>query len=87
MKKKNLSSLVLRKKRISHLNFFNNFGGLGEPTTGASITNPNHPTNATCPETDACETVDPIKCQTTRTVAENTFEETCDCNGFVSLGC
>lgn len=87
MKKKNLSSLVLRKKMISNLYLLNSYGGeLGNgetQTTGTvTITAPNSPTLVSCPETETCVTNDGGSCQTTRTLADNTFEETCSCNAF-----
>lgn len=87
MKKKNLSSLVLRKKRISNLYLLSNYGGdlgNGETTTIGTDTMPSLPTMVSCPETETCITKDVAGCQTTRTLADNTFEETCSCNALAT---
>jgi len=65
MKKKNLSSLKLRKSKISNLNLLNNrFGGYNTGGTDSitetltqTETNPNGPINTLyCEETETCET-------------------------------
>lgn len=85
MKKKNLSSLVLRKKRISNLYLLSNYSGNignGETTTVGTDTILNFETLVSCPETEVCNTENGGSCQTTRTLADNTFDNTCSCNAF-----
>ncbi|WP_046756770.1 hypothetical protein [Kordia jejudonensis] len=87
MKKRNFKVLSLKKYSISNLNLLTNYGGNDEETNTAFTTVPGMPTMVTCDDTYTCPTINPDICQTTRTAADNTFEETCDCVGLASLGC
>lgn len=83
MKKRNLKSLVLKKSKISHLNILNSYGGNLFTDTIGSNTVPYLPTVLNC-ESEACDTYDPTGCQTTRTIADNTFEESCVCDALIT---
>ncbi|QHI34970.1 hypothetical protein IMCC3317_03160 [Kordia antarctica] len=87
MKKRKFKLLELKKHKISNLNSLNSKGGdygNGETATVGTDTVPYLPTIINCPETVTCDTNDGGTCQTTRTLADNTFNETCDCDGMVT---
>ncbi len=78
MKKKNSPLLRLKKSKISNLhNLKNIIGGTDTETgTDAALGTLNTACGASCVHT--CETFDNKTCnETTRTLADNTFEETC----------
>ena len=90
MKKRNFKLLKLKKYKISKLNMLTNYGGdagNGETTSVGSDTLPSILTAVNCEETETCNTKGPITCQTTGTLVENTYNDTCDCAAIVSLGC
>lgn len=83
MKKKNLSSLVFKKNKISNLhNLTRIIGGTG-PGSEAAFNTLNTACGATYEAN--CKTYNPEECDdTTRTIADNTFEESCDCTGILT---
>lgn len=89
MKKKNFPLLRLKKSKISNLyNLKNIIGGTNTGTgTDAALVTLDTVCAASCVAT--CETYDHKTCDdTTRTLADNTFEDTCGCNAFVTgVGC
>jgi len=85
MKKKNVSLLKFKKSKISNLyNLKKIVGGTG--TDGALVT---LHTDCVVSCVYTCETYDPEKCHPdTRTLADNTFYDPCDCDGFhTGVGC
>ncbi|MGH1388180.1 hypothetical protein [Kordia sp.] len=96
MKRKKISSLILRKSKISSLNLLNQFGGnitdeTNTFTTEGSETNPNYTITCYtqyCGETETCET----KCggcntnDTTRGQASQSLQVACNALGSI-IGC
>ncbi|WP_046756758.1 hypothetical protein [Kordia jejudonensis] len=88
MKKKKFGLLNFKKNKISNLyNLQKTKGGTGTgPGTEGGLFTGLTNCGASCEV--GCETYDPVKCyDTTRTLTDNTFYETCDCEGFASMGC
>lgn len=88
MKKRNFKVLGLKKHKISNLHLLGNYGGGdgdGETVTIGSDTLPYLPTVINCPETTTCSySYNPTDCKTTRTLGDNTFNQSCDCGGLVT---
>lgn len=88
MKKKNSPLLRFKKSKISNLyNLKNIIGGTDTETgTDAALVTLNTVCGASCVFT--CETYDKTCNETTRTLADNTFEETCGSVAVLTgLGC
>lgn len=86
MKKRKFKVLQLKKKKISNLHFLNSYGGTGAATNTALVTLETV-CGASCEI--ICKTYNPELCfDTTRTLADNTFNDTCGCDGFFTgVGC